>query len=109
MCISVCWMDDMDVARVDTTPFVFCTAALFDKCMFCTDWMVDLLDHFIKILRYSNLQTWWQVRQGEILQFQCDYVLELDRDMFDTIGIQEPHFFSSNHFTFQSKLLQQPT
>ena len=38
---SACWMDAIDVARVDTVSFVCCVAALFDKCMFCTDCIMD--------------------------------------------------------------------
>ena len=52
--------------------------------------LVDLLVHFQQHLCYRHIQMWWQVHQGRVLQSWCDYVLGLDRRIFETIGIQTP-------------------
>ena len=60
--------------------------------------LVDLLDNFLQCLRYRNLQTWWQVRQGRILQIQCDYYLGSEGRICETIGIRYQQKNLSNHF-----------
>ena len=64
--------------------------------------MVVLLDHFILCLHYCNLQAWWNFHKGRIHIYQCDYVLVLERQMFDTVVIQEQQNFASNHFTLHA-------
>ena len=45
--------------------------------------LVDLFGHLQQNLHYCNLKMWWKVCQGKIIQSWCDYVLGLDRRMYE--------------------------
>ena len=43
--------------------------------------LVNLLEIFKQRLRFCHMQTWWQVLQGKLLCYICDYILGLDLQM----------------------------
>ena len=52
--------------------------------------LMNLVGRSQQRLCYRNLQTWWRVRQGRILQYQRDYFLGPNRRVCKMIGIQYP-------------------
>ena len=71
--------------------------------------MVDLLAYFWQCLHYHNIYTWWQVRQGQILQYRCYYALVSDRRMSEMIGIWYQQIFTSDQFSLPARFILQPT
>ena len=56
------------------------------------------MGHFLQLLRYHHVQTWWQICKGRVLWYQCDYFLGYDRRMFEAIVIQDPRNFAPKPF-----------
>ena len=71
--------------------------------------LVDLLGHFMQLLRFQHMQMWFQVRQGNFLRSRFNYILGLDRRLFETVGIWDLENFSSNHFVLRARLLWRTT
>ena len=68
--------------------------------------LVDLLHHVWKCLRFLQMKTWSQVRQGRFLREICDYILGIDRRRFEMVGIKDVRNYSSDHFALRARLFQ---
>jgi len=71
--------------------------------------LVDLLSHFRQRPCFCHLKTWWKVQQGRLLRSWCNYVLGLDRQLFETVKIRYPSNFAPHHFLLRLRLLQRQT
>ena len=65
--------------------------------------LIDLVPNFRQQRRFLKLKTWYQVRQGTVLQSRCDYILRTDRRIFELVGIQYMRNFSSDHFALRAR------
>jgi hypothetical protein len=48
----------------------------------------DMSEHFIQRKNFRRGSTWSMVREGELLQSRCDYILGTDRRIFKYIQIK---------------------
>ena len=71
--------------------------------------LIDLIRHFHQCIRFRNLKTWSQVRQGTLILLICHYIIGTDRRRFELVGIRDMHNFLSGHFTLMSRILCHPS
>jgi hypothetical protein len=56
----------------------------------------DMSKHFIQRRRFRHGNTWNMERDGTILQSRCDYIMGIDRRIFQFIQIKDPDY-NSDH------------
>ena len=69
----------------------------------------DMLYHFKQRKAFTHRQTWWQFRAGTLIRSRCDYILGTDRRLFETAGLRDPRYFSSDHYMVVARYLIRPT
>ena len=68
--------------------------------------LVDLLRHFRQQMRFRHMKTWWKARQGKLLHSIYNYILGLDRQLFETVGIRDLSNFAFDRFALCARLLR---
>jgi hypothetical protein len=56
----------------------------------------DMSKHFIQRRRFRHGNTWSMERDGTILQSRCDYIMGIDRQIFQFIQTKDPNY-NSDH------------
>ena len=67
--------------------------------------LLDLVRHFRQHRRFQNLNTWSQFHQGTVIRSRCDYILGLEQQRFELVGIHNMRNFSLDYFALRSQLL----
>ena len=68
--------------------------------------LIDLVRHFHQSRRFRNLNTWSQVRQGNVLWSRYNHITRKDRRRFELVEIQDMRNFLSDYLTLRARLLR---